>query len=266
MPGAGTREDTSRQYRTSAPTSGSVRRSRTVAWISRHRPSACRTRAVRTAKSSAPLGGASRATASEPRSSGCTVSTSGRPSAQAGSRPRRSATAWETKVTRSFSSTMTTGSTLLFTRVRNEDWLRCRSPASRCWRRQSTACEPIRTATPASATRTPMEPGTARMAMTMALTTAATTTTARERRAARCARIGARPGMQPLAAPGRGRWSRGLDRDVGRAAAASVTEMSPVGVKGAPAAAVERSACNCAAMGTAGAAPAARTSRRFPCY
>ena len=49
---------TSRQYRTSAPTSGSVRRSRTVAWISRQRPSACRTRAVRTATSAAVAGGA----------------------------------------------------------------------------------------------------------------------------------------------------------------------------------------------------------------
>ena len=50
-PGFGAREVTSRQYRTSAPTSGSARRSRTVAWMSRHRPSAWRTRAVRTARS-----------------------------------------------------------------------------------------------------------------------------------------------------------------------------------------------------------------------
>ena len=57
-----------------------------------------------------------------------------RPTKRAGSRPSMSATACEAKVMRSFSSRMTTGSTLLFTSVRNEDWLRCRSPWRRRWR------------------------------------------------------------------------------------------------------------------------------------
>ena len=50
----------------------------------------------------------------------------GRPTMHVGSTPIRSATDSEAKVIRRSPSRMTTGSTLLLTSVRNDDWLRCR--------------------------------------------------------------------------------------------------------------------------------------------
>ena len=144
---------TSRQYSTRAPTSGSERRSRTVAWIRRQRPSACQTRAVRTASSLCWLGGPFSAPSSVGASSGWTAAWIGLPSTTAASSPSRSAMASETKVTCSRSSRMTTGSTLLLTSVRNEVWLRSRAPDSRRWRCQSTAIAPTsRASAPTAAT------------------------------------------------------------------------------------------------------------------
>ena len=129
-PGRGAREVTSRQYRTSAPTSGSARRSRTVAWMSRQRPSAWRMRAVRTASSS-PLGGGAEGAEQGGRVVGWTPQPRLPAGDVGGGRRAGRRPTWEAKVTRRSPSRMTTGSTLLFTSVRNAAWLRCRAPVSR---------------------------------------------------------------------------------------------------------------------------------------
>ena len=219
---------TSRQYSTRAPTSGSERRSRTVAWISRHRPSACRTRAVRTASSLCRLGGPFSAPSSVGASSGWTAASRGCPSTHSGSSPSRSVMASETKVTRSRSSRMTTGSTLLLTSVRNEVWLRRRAPASRCCRCQSTACEPTRAGQDqeqhgdAGRRRDGDEDGGEGCG-------ARETRTGTARIPARP--LGGAPGMQPPAAPDRG-WSRPLYRVARASAAASLPALSPDGGQG----------------------------------
>ena len=142
---------------------------------------------------------------------------------------RRSATASEAKVTRSLSSRMTTGSTLLFTSVRNEDWLRCRSPVELpLAAHESDLAGAEQDGEAASGDQ--QAPSTVLRGRATAPRTADDGDhQSRGRRGARRARFGARPGTQPRAAPGRGRSSHDPDRDPGSVPAASLSIRHPSG-------------------------------------